>query len=262
MSPCICCSIPICIFKTFSQEIIKYLWNIDPALCQLSWVMDYWSKISHFFLSLGSEELCNSSSCAVVLVCARHKGNCAEAEFNISLTQQPPCLPVCTSLSSLFGKSKHQGHLAPSVGNFSFIAPSSQAVGNGFPLWLFGELLVTISINMEDLKKACKELKMWLSKSLIWASGAKKCYRINRKIPFAKSPKKNYFLDPKKKKKFCSWIPKEGYFLLTPQRKGLDINLHSRADACTGWKSANRTATKKAFFSTKSFSPEILTYRL
>ena len=103
---------------------------------------------------------------------------------------------------------------------------------------------------MEDLKKACKELNMWLSKSLIWASGAKKCYRINRKIPFAKSPKKNYFLDPKKKKKFCSWIPKEGYFLLTPQRKGLDINLHSRADACTGWKSANRTATKKAFFST------------
>ena len=28
------------------------------------------------------------------------KGNCAEAKFNISLTQ-PPCLPVCTSVSLL-----------------------------------------------------------------------------------------------------------------------------------------------------------------
>ena len=90
----------------------------------------------------GIVQLC---SCAVVLVCARHKGNCAEAEFNISLTQQPPCLPVCTSLSSLFGKSKHQGH-------------SSH---------LFGKLLVTISIKHGIFEKACKELKMWLGKSLI-----------------------------------------------------------------------------------------------
>ena len=98
-------------------------------------------------------------SCAVVLVCARHKGNCAEAEFNISLTQQPPCLPVCTSLSSLSGKSKHQGHLAPRVGNFSFIAPISQAVGNGFPLRLFGKLLVTISIKHGRFEKNLQRVK-------------------------------------------------------------------------------------------------------
>ena len=214
------------------------------------------------FLSLRSEELCNSSSCAVVLVCARHKGNCAEAEFNISLTQQPPCLPVCTSLSSLFGKSKHQGHLAPRVGNFSFIAPISQAVGNGFPLRLFGKLLVTISIKHGRFEKACKELKMWLSKSLIWASGAKKCYRINRKIPFAKSPKKNYFLDPKKKKNFFLEFQKKGTFCWLPKEKGW-ISIYTAGQMLVpGESRPTEQPQKKPFFSTKSFSPEILTFQM